>query len=355
MKRENPIQFLAGDLGGTKTFLAIYEWCGGELIEIYQQRYRSSDWDCLESMLNNFFKKLPPELKKPKEGCIAVAGPVNNGVAKITNLSWNLNEASLCKACGLDQLEIINDFSVLIYGLPFLKDSQTVKLQGPKGVQNISGQVAIIGAGTGLGIARGFANEECLFSLPSEGGHQEFAPRNEQEWELAQWLKRFLRLKRISIERIVSGNGLGHIAQWLLDDQSARHHPLKDVAEIWHKKTPESSNWQDLPSLISKAAKEGDPLMGEALKIWLSAYGSAAGDLAVQEMCRGGLWIGGGTAHKHLSGLRSNFFLDAMRNKGRFKPFIESLPVSALIDPKAGLFSAACRALMIALPSGRLS
>ena len=338
---------LAGDMGGTKTLLALYESDGSQLRLLRQQRFRSGEWSSLEPMLGSFLNDRPADLAAPAHACIAVAGPVRHREARITNLPWRLREADLAHAAGLERLELVNDFGVLIYGLPHFDDSQQVILQN--GEQD-HGPLAILGAGTGLGMARGLRTEQGLVAVASEGGHREFAPRNEAEWNLACWLKQDLGVSRLSIERIVSGTGLGHVAHWLLQKPDAGMHPLRSVAEAWRRNSP-----NDLPAQVSLAAEEGDPLMQRALQLWLEAYGSAAGDLALQELCTGGLWVGGGTASKQLKGLRSESFLNAMRDKGRFRELIEGLQVTAVIDPDAGLFSAACRAQMLAESGGTLA
>ena len=338
---------LAGDMGGTKTLLALYESDGSQLRLLHQQRFRSGEWSSLEPMLGSFLNDRPADLAAPAHACIAVAGPVRHREARITNLPWRLREADLAHAVGLERLELVNDFGVLIYGLPHFDDNQQVILQ--YGAQD-HGPLAILGAGTGLGMARGLQTKQGLVSLASEGGHREFAPRNEAEWNLACWLKQDLGVSRLSIERIVSGTGLGHVAHWLLQKPDAGMHPLRSVAEAWRRNSP-----NDLPAQVSLAAEEGDPLMQRALQLWLEAYGSAAGDLALQELCTGGLWVGGGTASKQLKGLRSANFLNAMRDKGRFRELIEGLQVTAVIDPDAGLFSAACRAQMLAESGGTLA
>ena len=338
---------LAGDMGGTKTLLAIYSLETDGLRQQHKQRFISSEWPSLEPMLESFLRERPDAVGTPTHGCIAVAGPVRNRTARITNLPWQLDEQNLALAAGIEQLELVNDFGVLIYGLPHLNDEQQVVLQA--GVRD-DGPLAILGAGTGLGMARGQTTGEGLQALASEGGHREFAPRDEREWELACWLKGDLQVDRLSIERIVSGTGLGHIANWLLQKPEAAAHPLKGAARDWRE-----HQMGDLPALVSQSAAMGDPLMQQALDIWLAAYGAAAGDLALQELCTGGLWIGGGTAAKQIDGLRSDTFLEPMRAKGRFKPFISDLAVTAVIDPEAGLFSAACRARMLAESSGRLA
>ena len=338
---------LAGDMGGTKTLLAIYGIKDGRLAQFHQQRFTSSEWTSLEPMLEFFLNQRPNDIEAPQHGCIAVAGPVNNRSARITNLPWQLQEDQLAAAASIRQLELVNDFGVLIYGLPHFDETQQVVLQaaGPQ-----EGPIAILGAGTGLGMARGIRTEGGLIALASEGGHREFAARTEEEWQLACWLKDDLGVDRLSVERIVSGTGLGHIATWLLQNSDTNEHPLRPVAEEWR-----TNKSNDLPAKVSMAAAKGDLLMQRAQMIWLSAYGSAAGDLALQDLCTGGLWVGGGTAAKQLAGLQSATFLKAMRQKGRFEEFLGGLRVTAVIDPEAGLFSAACRARILAESSGTLS
>ena len=338
---------LAGDMGGTKTLLALYGSEAGQLSLLHQERFGSKEWSSLEPMLEAFLNNRPADLQAPTHACIAVAGPVRHKEAQITNLPWRLREADLARAAGTERLELVNDFGVLIYGLPHFDGNQKVILQNG---QQDKGPLAILGAGTGLGMARGLQSEQGLVALASEGGHREFAPRNEAEWELGCWLKQDLGVSRLSIERIVSGTGLGHVAHWLLQKPDAAMHPLRSVAEAWRRN---SSN--DFPAQVSVAAEGGDPLMQRALQLWLEAYGAAAGDLALQELCTGGLWVGGGTASKQLKGLQSARFLNAMRDKGRFRELIEGMQVTAVIDPDAGLFSAACRARMLAESGGTLA
>ena len=340
--------YLAGDLGGTKTLLSVYGEENGQLQPLFSQRYLSGEWHCLEDMLQHFLKDVPTEHPQPVTSCIAVAGPVSDGSAKLTNLPWMLSETSLVAASGLARLELVNDFAVLIHGLPHFDQEQQVTLQAAKtnnpSPEDSRGPVAILGAGTGLGMARGIPDANGWIALASEGGHREFAPRTDDEWHLASWLKADLDLDRLSIERIVSGTGLGHVMRWRLQRSDGAGHPLLRAAEAWRTRAVDEDDYQDLPALVGQAAQQGDALARSALDLWLGAYGSTAGDLALQELCTGGLWIGGGTAAKQRNGLQSATFLEPMRRKGRFRPLIESISVQAVIDPNAGLFSAACRA-----------
>ena len=353
--------YLAGDLGGTKTLLSLYRDIDGRLKQEKVHRYRSADWDDLESMLRDFLNQTPDDLPKPASGCIAVAGPVHQGSAKLTNLPWRMTERSLSEVTGVQRLELVNDFAVLIHGLPHFSDQQQHVLQLGRGrstpapAGSDSGPVAILGAGTGLGMARGIPMARGWLAMPSEGGHREFAPRSDAEWELAKWLKQDLQLRRLSIERIVSGTGLGHVMNWLLNRQSDLQHSLRAHAHAWRTVAVDQPGYQDLPSLTAKAAAAGDQLANEAMRLWLGAYGSAAGDLALQELCIGGLWIGGGTAKKNLDGLSSSQFLEPLRSKGRFRSLIEGMTIRAVIDPEAGLFSAACRARDLVESGGTLA
>jgi glucokinase len=345
--------FLAGDLGGTKTLLSIYGQSEEGLQPLFSQRFASGEWPSLEAMLERFLAEVPSALPKPQTSCIAVAGPVHDGGARLTNLPWELSEHSLCEATGLARLELVNDFAVLIHGLPHFSAKQQVLLQ--PGRSNSSeaappqGPVAILGAGTGLGMARGLPAQRGWLALASEGGHREFAPRTEAEWQLACWLKADLDLHRLSVERIVSGTGLGHVMRWHLQLAEGAGHPLQTAADAWRSLPVDATEYQDLPALVGQSAQAGDALAQRALDLWLGAYGSAAGDLALQELCTGGLWIGGGTASKQIHGLQSATFLEPMRSKGRFRPFIEQLRIHAVVDANAGLFSAACRARDLAM------
>ena len=328
-----PITLLAGDLGGTKTLLATYQVDGTSLIKTRSERYASGQWPDFNALVAHFLAGCDAQ---PSAGCLAVAGPVRQGRVKLTNLPWELCQDSLGRALGLERLELVNDFAVLIYGLPHLAAEQQAPLRQPAGGGDPLAPVAILGAGTGLGVALGVPTDNGLVALATEASHSEFAPRNQDEWDLKQWLIADQGLERVSIERIVSGTGLGEVMRWVLSCHLASdpHHlagiPLADLPERTHQ-----------------AAAAGDPLADRALSLWLGAYGSAAGDLVLQSLCLGGLWVGGGTAAKLLPELASARFLDPLMAKGRMGAIVQQVPIQALVDPEAGLFSAACRARML--------
>ncbi len=335
------MNLLAADIGGTKTLVGIYQF-DGKIRQLHKEFYTSSKWESFESILKDFFKRLPSNISYPKKGCIGVAGNIINDHVKITNLNWEITLNSLISTTKVNNLSIANDFACLIYAIQFLERHQYEIIQSPGNKNNNQNNIiSIIGAGTGLGIARGIVEKNEIKALSSEGGHKEFAPRNLREWELSQWLKIDMKLKRLSVERVISGSGLTNIARWRLSKEDTGSH---DLLQLINERKLEFSFEKSSSQIICDAAEAGDPLMKEVVDMWLSAYGSFAGDLALHELCSAGLWIGGGTAIKHLENLRSGIFLKALRNKGRFSNYLEKLPIMALIDPESGLFGAACKA-----------
>lgn len=328
---------LAGDIGGTKTLLALYRLEEGRLIQGRSERFVSAEWNDFAALVNHFLAGSghgAANEQRPAHACFALAGPVRGGRCQLTNLPWLLEDQALALACGLERVELVNDFAVLIYGLPHLEPHQQQPLR--RANRDASAPVAILGAGTGLGVAMGIPTSSGLLAMASEASHGEFAPRSEAEWALKQWLMADLGLERLSIERVVSGTGLGEVMRWQLTvHPDGADHPLAGC------------DGSDLPAATAAAAAQGDPLAHAALELWLGAYGSVAGDLALQSLCLGGLWVGGGTAGKLLDALRSPAFLEPFLTKGRLSSLVEQIPLMALTDPEAGLFSAACRARML--------
>jgi glucokinase len=326
---------LAGDIGGTKTLLSLWHQGGERPERLLEERYVSAEWDDLAPMVRHFLSQAGSSIgAPPTAACFAVAGPVDGGKARLTNLPWQLDEGALAEACGLPRVELVNDFAVLIYGLPHLGPDQVATVRQGQG--DPRAPVLILGAGTGLGVAMGLPTAAGLMAVASEAAHGEFAPRSPAEWELKCWLRKDLGLERISIERVVSGTGLGEVARWLLATRDpAGVHPLSACTRA------------ELPAEVARTAATGEVLASEALELWLSAYGSVCGDLGLAYLSRGGLWLAGGTAAKLLDGLRSPTFLNAFLDKGRLRSTLETMPLAALVDPGVGTFSAACRARML--------
>jgi len=341
------MNFLACDLGGTKVLLGIFEKVINDDSPklIFKKKYLSSDWGSFELILEDFLKKECKNINHPSSACFAVAGPLSNNNAKIINLSWNISGNALQRKFNFKSCELINDFAVQIYGIPFLKKNQYYTIQNGFHAEGANNDLhAIVGAGTGLGIARGIISGEKVKVLASEGGHVEYSPKSKLEWELKIWLKNYLIVERISCERIISGTGLSRIAEWRLSKPDAQNHPLqKYIKKI---KIFDAAR-KELPEKICNLSKEGDQLMIEVENIWLGAYASLLGDVALQELCYGGLWISGGTASKHFKNFKSDLFMKQFFDKGRLKDILKTIPMKVILDEEFGLFSAACRANML--------
>ncbi|MCY4056022.1 MAG: ROK family protein [Cyanobacteria bacterium MAG CAR4_bin_6] len=334
---------LAADVGGTKTALAFYGLTEEGLRLQRQHRYASREWPCLERMLTDFLQREDPDGMPTRlvGACFAVAGPVQQGQARLTNLDWVVDQQKLARSLGLTAVEVVNDIAVLVYGLPHLQPAMAVELQA--GEPQPGGTVAILSLGTGLGMAMGVSTPTGLAGCPSEGGHQEFSPCTTREWQLRQWLLADLGLERLSVERVASGTGLGHIGRWLLSTHPGPH-PLKPQF---------GDSTADLPARVAAGADQGDALCQEALALWTEACGTAAGNLLLTSLCTGGLWLAGGVTVKQLARLRSPRFLQRLQRVGRFQPLAAKVPVHAVTAPEAGLFAAAQRARRLASgPSG---
>ena len=188
------MNFLACDLGGTKVLLGVYKKVQSSETPqlVIKERYLSKEWDSLNSILDDFFKKKSIDISTFHSACFAIAGPIKGGNCRLTNLPWTISSDDLKNKLELNSFELINDFAVLIYGIPFLKNNQFQSLQSGDGSKvNNRNLHTIVGAGTGLGISRGLINPDSINVLSSEGGHSEFAPKTSKEWELKIWLKEF--------------------------------------------------------------------------------------------------------------------------------------------------------------------
>ncbi len=341
------MNFLACDLGGTKVLLGIFSQDINSHSPnlIFKKKYISSEWDSFDLILEDFLGKQCKKIAYPFSACFAVAGPVKNNNAKIINLSWEISGDKFKNKFKFKSFEIINDFAALIYGIPFLQKDQYSTIQNGQQANGFNKDLhAIVGAGTGLGIARGLISGDNIQVLASEGGHIEYSPKSKLEWDLKNWLKKSLKINRISCERIVSGAGLSRIAEWRLSKPDAKNHPFQKYI----KKLKFTNDLEKiLPEKICKLSNEGDILMNEIVNIWLGAYGSLLGDVALHELCLGGLWISGGTAPKHFKNFKSDLFLKQFSDKGRLKDMVKSIPVKVILDEDFGLFSAACRAKML--------
>jgi glucokinase len=318
---------LAGDIGGTKTNLALFEQgAGGELSKKEERKFASNDYAGLETVIREFMngRELPIEA-----GAFGVAGPVIDGVSRITQLPWIISSASLRDCLGTSNVWVINDLEATAYGVPSLKEEQLVTLHEGRGERG--GNIAIIAAGTGLGEAALIWDGARYHAMASEGGHVDFAPRNELEIELLRYL--LTKKHRISYERILSGPGLVNVYNFF------KERGLAEEPE-WLRVEMESSD--DAARTISQAALAGRAeICVKALNLFVCIYGAQAGNLALTVKATGGVFVGGGIAPKIIEKLRDGHFVEAYRDKGRLSHLVEGAHVAVIMEPKTALMGAA--------------
>ena len=323
---------LAGDIGATKTNLGIFSSGSKGLKRLSFCSFSSCGETELVGRAKGFLYDGKAE-KNLAAICFGVAGPVHDGYVEATNLGLKLNEKELQKKFDCPCLRLVNDLFATAAAISLLSEDELAVLQPGSFARGVSSTVAILAPGTGLGMAF-LVDAEKPQILASEGGHADFAPRNEDEVELWRYLK--LRFGRVSRERLLSGPGLLNIYDWFRQRAGARTSdtviPLLLDSEI-------------TAAGIVMAAENGENPAVQALDTFVSLLGSVAGDLAVTGMATGGLYLAGGIPARIINHLRCDQFLLAFRDKGRMASWLEQVPVKVVLNPEAALLGAARIAL----------
>jgi glucokinase len=326
---------LAGDIGGTKTALGIFSEERGAHAAIAESEVPSADYGSLESIAKEFLAKTGVKVDR---ACFDVAGPVIAGRAKITNLPWNVDQASLAKELNLEAVDLLNDLEAIAYAVPGLRpeDYETLSSGAPVAQANI----AVLAPGTGLGEA--FLTWEDSEYRPhsSEGGHADFAPTDEIQSRLLQYMRQ--RFEHVSYEHVCSGVGLPHVYDFFCDSEKTQERP-----EI----TERIAMAGDRTKAIIRAALDSadpSPRSTATIETVVSIMGSEAGNLALKVLAVGGVYLAGGVAvHLH-SVLKSPRFLQSFRNKGRFAEMMGRIPMH-LMTGKVAIAGAATYGLKRAL------
>jgi len=305
---------IAGDIGGTHTRLALFDpgAAGPAAVEIYSSR----DHDGLEAMIGAFLATHPAHVER---ACFGVAGPVQNGHVKTTNLAWPVDARKVARLLGIERVGLVNDLYANAYGIADLGPGDIATLRD--GDPSMGGNAAVISAGTGLGEAGLFWDRHRYHVFATEGGHTDFAPRNDQENALRAYLAR--NHAHVSYERVCSGMGLVAIHDFLTGREG-----------VGVGRTGASG--------ITKAALDGsDELCVRALDMMVSIYGAEAGNLALKLLATGGIYVGGGIAPRILEKLRAGPFLEALDAKGRFAELLSRIPVHVILNDRTALLGAA--------------
>ncbi|OKH22977.1 glucokinase [Hydrococcus rivularis NIES-593] len=349
---------LAGDIGGTKTILRLVKAEKTEtthkfptLITLYEQTYSSKEFPDLVPIVCRLLEAATEQLgERPivEKACFGIAGPVTNNTAKLTNLSWSLEGDRIERELSIAKVSLINDFAAIGYGVLGLSEQDLYALQAVESDRNAP--IAILGAGTGLG--EGFLiplSDGSYRVFSSEGGHVDFAPHSTLEFQLLNYILEKNNLERVSVERIVSGQGIISIYQFLWDRDSSQSSPaFAKIYQTWLQELGKEEKTVDLAAEISKAAiAQSDRLCQQTMRLFVEAYGAEAGNLALKLLPYGGLYIAGGISAKILSLLQQEDFMKAFKAKGRVSPILNKIPVYVVLNPKVGLIGAAFRAAQI--------
>lgn len=339
---------LAGDVGGTKTLLGLFAPAPERPAAIAIGEYVTLEYDALEPMIRHFLKARGVDVRQIESASIGVAGAVTEQVARLTNVPWRVDRASIAEALHLERVRVLNDLEALAYGVTILETDELSSLQ--RGVPVPSGNAAVIAAGTGLGEALLLNVDGRFVPGASEGGHADFAARTPRELEMVRELTRVFG--RVGNEHVISGPGIVNIYQFTHDSFGAG--PALTPNSIAPGRLCDAlgavGDPTELPARITRAAFEGrcDRCV-EALDIFISAYGAEAGNVALRMVATAGLYVGGGIAPKILPMLQDGRFLQAFRDKEPMAHLVATVPVAVILNPDAGLLGAAAHAQYLAL------
>jgi glucokinase len=316
---------LAGDIGGTNTRLAFFEGTPDRLQPVHIEIFPSPHYSGPVEIVRQF---LEMHRHSAEAASFGLPGAVVNGRVETTNLPWVVDARQMAAELGLEQVHLINDLYANAHGIALLEESDFVVLN--PGIPNAAGNRALISAGTGLGEAGLFADPNGGYHpFPSEGGHTDFGPRNDLEVELLRYL--LGRFEHVSYERVLSGPGLHNVYQFLPD--TGRGEEPAWLAEQIAQGDPSAA--------ISKSALEGtSEICVQALDMFVSLYGSEAGNLALKMLATGGVYVGGGIAPKIIRKLSSTVFMKSFAVKGRLSSVLKEIPVRVITNDKTALLGA---------------
>ncbi|HNQ04840.1 MAG TPA: glucokinase [Thiobacillaceae bacterium] len=318
------LNILVGDIGGTHSRLAQARVAGQHVSLVDVQRYRNAHHSSLTGILTEYLRK---HAYHPRSACLAVAGSTDGRQVHFTNLDWHVHADALARELGMERVSLVNDFSAVGWGLDALQTRDLCFLQtGPGEAEGV--RVAV-GAGTGLGVSLCVPQRGRYRPLSSEGGHMGFAPQDDEQDRLLQFLRGLHG--RVSVERVVSGPGIVDLYRFCAREAGLGEPPLLAQTEP--------------PQAISQAAQVGgDPVALRTMQLFVRIYGQIAGDVALLARARGGVFLAGGIASKNLPLMQAPEFLAGFHAKGRFSAWMREIPVAVVLDADIGLRGAALAA-----------
>ncbi len=322
---KNEKMLLAGDVGGTKTFMGLFSLSSGTLELVRSASYENKNFGGFDAVVSEFLERGGPVAVEAAS--FGIASPVVGGRGTLTNLGWTIDSSGLAARFGIQKVGLVNDLVATAWGTVVLSEEDFYTLQA--GVQR-PGNSAVIASGTGLGEAAIFREGSTFLPSSSEGGHADFAPRNSVEIELLQHLMR--QWGHASYERVLSGPGIVNIYDLFRAKRGGAE--SKHLLERFEK--------EGAAKVISEEGLSGgDDNCVDALELFISIYGAEAGNLALRTLAVGGVYVGGGIAPKILPAIKKGSFMKAFRDKGRFEGLLSEVPVKVILNEKTALFGAA--------------
>ncbi len=316
------IPIVAGDLGGTKTRLGLFEFEAGAPTLVEELVFPSAEFSGLSELLHTALRGLHV---LGCQACFGVAGPVSGRTAQVTNLEWTVDAETLENRFGFASVRLINDLEATAWAIPGLPSEGLVTIK--EGDANSTGNRAVIAAGTGLGQAGLVHDGTELIPFAGEGGHADFAPQSPLQWELREHLAKVF--DHVSYERVVSGDGLVNIASFFFER-----------AGLCFDDWVAASVSHDAAAAVSAAA--GDhPACVDAMRLFVELFGAQAGNLALTICSTGGVYLAGGVAVRNRPWFEDGAFVRAFTAKGRMSWMVEKMPVYLILDEAAPLLGAA--------------
>jgi glucokinase len=346
---------LAGDIGGTKTSLALYDWTAERTEPLRMEWFHSADYKSLEEILIEFLTppkpptpldelngdevaeadRSPVEPVRLSAACFGVAGPVIENHCRTTNLPWVVDGPAIAKQFDIPRVQLLNDLEATAYGILWLSPDE-LEVLNPGNAPRKRQALALIAAGTGLGEGILFWDGKSYRPMPSEGGHADFAPTNDYEIELLRYLR--TQYLHVSYERVVSGPGLHAIYEFIRDTK--RNEPT------WLAEKIKAGN---AAAEIATAGLKGQAEIAiQALDLFASIYGAEAGNLALKALSLDGVYVAGGIAPKIITKLKDGTFFKGFTNKGRYKRLLSTIPIKVVMNQETGLLGAASVASALA-------
>jgi len=319
------VRILAGDIGGTKTRLAVFDVEGGRLDTLSEASYPSGEYASFDAIVRDFLDGTAADCR---QACFGVAGPVQHGRVETTNLPWVIDAQRMVTGFGFNTVSLMNDLQANAWGIDALGDDDFCLLRA--GQAEAAGNASIIAAGTGLGEAGLYWDGQRHWPFASEGGHADFSPHSDLEIALLEYLRQ--RFGHASWERVVSGPGLVNLHDFLRAHRGV-------AVPSWLNDEMAAG---DAAAAISRAAlDERDAICADALDLFVHLYGVEAGNHALKMMATGGIYIGGGIAPRILDKLKGPLFMEGLLSKGRMRPLVEGMPVRVILNDRAALYGPA--------------